>query len=181
MICFGVRTQKFAWLDAFHSSLSTMPSIIQTVLLLEALAHIPTIINFIFYPESILLPALATNSISPALELNRTTTLLARCFGVISLAHAVGTLLAVPDSKDCLGKRKYVYWATVLVEAGLIPLFLWEAFRTRGEEDVGGFTQRAALLAVQPIATGLAWRVFVLGWKEHWLRPGGGREDKKKE
>ena len=178
MSCFGVRAQKFAWLDTFQS---TMPSIIQAAFLLEALLHIPTIINFIFYPESVLLPALATNSISPALELNRTTTLLARCFGVVNFAFAAGMLLAVPDSKDCLGKRENVYWTLGLVEAGLIPLFLWEAFRTRGEEDVGGFTQRAALLSVVPMAPGLAWRVFVLRWKEHWLRPEGGRESKKRE
>ena len=181
--CYGARTQKFAWQDGFHLSsptLLSMPSIIQGAFFLEALVNIPVIITLIFYPKLILLPALATNSISPALELNRTTTLLARCFGVIVLALSLGLLLAVPDSKDCVGKRKWVYWTVGLVEAGLIPLLLWEAFRTRGTEDLGGFTQSAALLCAGFMAPVLTWRVFVLGWKDNWLRPESGREGKKR-
>ena len=158
-----------------------MSSIIQAAFFLEFLAHIPAFVTLIFYPESLLLPALATDSTSSALELNRTATFLARCLGVLVLASTPDFLLAVPDSKDCVDKRKHVYWTAVLVEACLIPLFFWEAFRTRGEEDLGGFTQRAALLCARNLAPALAWRVFVLGWKEHWLRPGGGREGNKRE
>ena len=157
-----------------------MPSIIQTALFLEAVINVPAIVSLIFYPETVLRPALTTNSILSAAELNRTTTLIARCVGVLILALTPQLLLALPNSADCVGKRKLVYWTLGLGEAGLIPLFFWEAFRERGQGELGGFTKGASLLCAGMLIPPLAWRVFVAGWREHWFRPEGGRERDRK-
>ncbi|KAF6229965.1 hypothetical protein HO133_004303 [Letharia lupina] len=155
-----------------------MPSIIQTAFFFEALVNVPAIVSLIFYPESTLRPALTTNASFSAAELNRTATFIARCAGVLILALTPQLLLALPDSKDCVGKRKQVYWTLGLGEFGLIPLFLWEAFRASDQDKLdwrGGLTKRAALLCAGMLIPPLAWRVFVFGWREHWFGPEGGR------
>lgn len=157
-----------------------MPSTIQTAFFVEALVNVPAIVSLLFYPRSILRPALATNSIVSAPELNQSTTLIARCLGVLILALTPQLLLALPDSKDCVGKRKLVYWTLGVGEGGLIPLFLWEAFRERGPEELGGFTTRAALVCAGMMVPPLAWRVFVFRWRDHWFRPGGGHQGESK-
>lgn len=157
-----------------------MPSILQIAFFLEALMNIPGIVSLILYPEIVLRPAVTTNSISPAGELNRTATLSARCVGVLILALTPQLLLALPDSKDCEGKRKQVYLTLGCGEGGIIALFLWEAFRERSQEQLGGLTKTAALLCVGMMVPLLAWRVFVFGWKEHWFRPQGDREGERK-
>ena len=164
-------------------SSSRMPSIIQTAFFLEALVNVPTFISLIFYPESTIRPALDTNPLSSAAELTQTATLIARCAGVLILALTPQLLLALPDSKDCAGKRKLVYLTLGSGEAGLIPLFLWEAFRKsdqEGFEGRGGLTKGAALLCAGVLVPVLAWRVFVFGWREHWFGREGGREREKK-
>ena len=160
-----------------------MPSIIQKALISEVLANIPAIISLIFFPESVLRPALATKASYSASELTRTATLMARCAGVLILALTPQLLLAYPDSKDCVGKRKQAYWGLGLGEAALIPLFLWEAFRERNEKKArfGGLKPRAALLSAGALALPLAWRLFVFGWKDHWFGPKGVRLGGKKK
>lgn len=59
-----------------------------------------------------------------------------------------------------------------------MPLLLWEAFRAsdRDKRDWrGGLTKRAALLCAGILVLPLAWKAFVLGCKEHWFGPEGGR------
>lgn len=165
-----------------HSTL-TMPSIIQSAFFVEALVNIPAIVSLLFWPESTLCLVLATKPSYSAAELNRTATFLARCAGVLILALTPQLLLALPDSKDCVGKRKQVYWTLGLGEAGLIPLFLWEAFRASDRDKLewqGGLTRKAALLCAGMLIPPLAWRVFVFGWKEHWFGPEGGRGREKR-
>ena len=157
-----------------------MPSIIQTAFFIEALANFPAIISLIFYPESVLRPAVTNNSLSPAAELNRTATLLVRSAGILILALTPQLLLALPESKDCVGKRKQVYITLGTGEGGLIALFLWEAFRQRSQEELGGLTKTAALLSAAMLFPPLVWRVFVFRWKEHWFRPEGGRGGERK-
>ena len=157
-----------------------MPSIIQTAFFIEALANVPAIISLMFYPESVLRPAVTTNSLSQAAELNRTTTLIVRSAGVLILALTPQLLLALPDSKDCVGKRKQVYITLGCGEGGLIALFLWEAFRARSQEELGGLTKTAALLSAAMLFPPLVWRVFVFRWKEHWFGPQGGRGGERK-
>lgn len=160
-----------------------MPSIIQSAFFFEAVMNIPGIVSLIFYPESTLRPALAAKFSSSPAELNQTTLLVARCAGVLILALTPQLLLALPDSQDCVGKRRLVYWGLGLGEAGLIPLFLWEAFRASDRAKLewqGGLTRRAALLCVGILTPPLAWRVFVFGWREHWFGPGGGRGREKR-
>lgn len=155
-----------------------MPSIIQSAFFFEALANVPAIVSLIFFPESILRPALATKPSYSAAELNRTATFIVRCAGVLILALTPQLLLALPDSKDCVGKRKQVYWTLGLGEAGLIPLFLWEAFRASDRDKLewrGGLTRGAALLCAGMLIPPLAWRIFVFGWQEHWFGPESGR------
>ena len=160
-----------------------MPSIIQSAFFFEAVINIPAIVSLIFYPESTLRPALAAKFSSSPTGLNQTTLLIARCAGVLILALTPQLLLALPDSQDCVGKRRLVYWGLGLGEAGLIPLFLWEAFRASDQAKLewqGGFTRRAALLCVGLLTPPLAWRVYVSGWREHWFGPEGGRGREKK-
>lgn len=158
-----------------------MPSVIQIALFLEALANVTGFISLIFYPESILRWAIASNSILPDAEINRTTTLVARCAAMLIVALTPQLLLALPDSRDCVGKRKLVYWTLGVGEAGLIALFLWEAFREGAKEEIGGFTKSASLVCAGNLVPFLAWRVFVFGWKGHWFGPQGssGREKEK--
>lgn len=157
-----------------------MPSILQIAFFLEALVNVPGIVSLILYPESVLGSAVTTNSISPACELNRTATLIARCAGILIFALTPQLLLALPDSKDCEGKRKQVYLTLGCGEGGLIALFLWEAFRERSQEQLGGLTKTAALLCAGMMVPLLAWRVFVFGWKQHWFRPESDREGERK-
>lgn len=155
-----------------------MPSIIQAAFFFEAIMNIPGIVSLIFYPESVLRPALAAEFSSSPAELNQTTLLIARCAGVLILALTPQLLLALPDSQDCVGKRRLVYWGLGLGEGGLIPLFLWEAFRASDQAKLewqGGLTRSAALLCVGILIPPLAWRMFVFGWREHWFGPPGGR------
>lgn len=155
-----------------------MPSIIQAAFFFEAFVNVPAIVSLIFYPESTLRPALASNFSFSTAELNGTATLIARCAGVLILALTPQLLLALPDSKDCIGKRKQVYWTLGIGEAGLIPLFLWEAFRASDQDKLGwrgGLTKRAALLCAGMLIPLLAWRIFVFIWREHWFGPEGGR------
>ena len=157
-----------------------MPSIIQTAFFIEAITNVTAIISLIFYPESVLRPAVTTASISPAAELNRTATLIARSAGVLILALTPQLLLALPESKDCVGKRKQVYITLGCAEGGLIALFLWEAFRQRSQEELGGLTKVAALLSAAMLFPPLVWRVFVFRWKEHWFRPEGALGEERK-
>ncbi len=165
-----------------------MPSIIQTAFSLEALTNIPAIVLLIFYPESTLRLALAKNLSYPNAELSRTATLMARCAGVLILALTPQLLIALPNSKGCVGKRKQAYVGLGLGEVGLIPLFLWEAFRASDQDKLewaGGLTRRAALLCAGMLTLPLAWRIFMFGWKEHWFGPkdsrGGGKRTSEKE
>ena len=155
-----------------------MPSVIQKAFFIEALTNVLAIVSFIFYPESTLRPVVSTN-----LELSRSATLMTRCAGILVLALTPQLLLGLPDSKDCAGKRKQAYWGLALGEVGLIPLFLWEAFRASDLEKQqvwgGGLTRSAALLCTGMMIPPLAWRIFVFGWKEHWFGPEGGREREK--
>ena len=157
-----------------------MPSIIQTAFFIEALVNVPAIVSLIFYPESVLRPAITTDSISPAAQLNRTSTLIVRCAGVLIFSLTPQLLLAIPDSKDCAGKRKQAYLTLGCGEGGLIALFLWEAFRERSPDELGGLTRTAALLCVGMLFPLWAWRVFVYRWKEHWFSPEGGRGGERK-
>ena len=160
-----------------------MPSIIQTALFFEALVNVPAIVSLIFYPESILRPALTTKFPFSAAELNRTATFLARSAGILILALTPQLLVALPDSTDCVGKRRLVYWTLGFGEAALIPLFLWEAFRAGDQDKLewrGGLTRRAALLCAGLLVPPLAWRIFVFGWKKHWFGPGRGRGQEKR-
>lgn len=86
-----------------------MPSIIQAAFFFESLVNVPAIVSLIFYPKSTIRPALAANVSHSAAELNQTATFIARCAGVLILALTPQLLLALPDSKDCAGKRKQVY------------------------------------------------------------------------
>lgn len=86
-----------------------MPSIIQAAFIFETLVNIPAIVSLLFYPESTIRPALAANVPLSFAKLNRIATLLARCAGILILALTPQLLLALPDSKDCAGKRKQVY------------------------------------------------------------------------
>ena len=163
-----------------------MPSIIQTAFSLEALTNIPAIVFLIFYPESTLRPALAQNISYPDAQLTRTATFMARCAGVLVLALTPQLLIALPNSKGCVGKRKQAYVGLGLGELGLIPLFLWEAFRAKDRlESAEGLTRRAALLCAGMLSLPLAWRIFVFGWKEHWFGPkdsrGGDKRTSEKE
>ena len=165
-----------------------MPSIIQTAFSIEALTNIPAIVFLIFYPESTLRLALAKNLPYSDAELNRTATLMARCAGVLILALTPQLLIALPNSKGCVEKRKQAYIGLGLGEFGLIPLFLWEAFRASDWEKLdrgGGLTRNAALLSAGMLALPLAWRAFVFGWKDHWFGPkdirGGNKRTSVKE
>ena len=153
-----------------------MPSIIQTAFFIESLLNVTAIVPLVFYPASVLRPVLATNSISSALALNATTTFVARCAGALIFALTPQLLLALPDTKDCVGKRKLVYYTLGLGEAALIPLFLREAFREGAHGELGGLTQRAALLCAGALIPPMAWRVFVFTWKPHWFGRVGERE-----
>ena len=101
--------QKLLFRKCSNCSTLTMPSIIQAAFFLESLINVPAIVSLIFYPKSTIRPALAANASLSAAELNQTATLLARCAGVLILALTPQLLLALPDSKDCAGKRKQVY------------------------------------------------------------------------
>lgn len=160
-----------------------MPSVIQAAFFLEALSNVSAIVSLIFLPEQTLSRALTTNAPYSAAELNRTATLLARCVGVLIFALTPQLLLALPDSKDCVGKRKQVYWTLGLGEAGLIPLFLWEAFRATDQAKLewrGGLSRKTALLCAGILVLPLGWRAFVFGWKEHWFGPEGGHGHEKR-
>ena len=59
-----------------------------------------------------------------------------------------------------------------------MPLLLWEAFRASDRdkrERRGGLRKRAALLCAGILVLPLAWKAFVLGWKEHWFGPESAR------
>ena len=59
-----------------------------------------------------------------------------------------------------------------------MPLLLWEAFRASARDKRewrGGLRKRAALWCVGILVLPLAWKAFVLGWKEHWFGPEGAR------
>ena len=74
-------------------------------------------------------------------------------------------------------------WTLGTGEAGLIPLFLWEAFRASDQDKLkwqGGLTRRAALLCAGMLVLPLGWRIFVFGWKGQWFEPGGRRAREKK-
>lgn len=123
-----------------------MPSIIQAAFFIEALVNIPAIVSLLFYPEPTIRPALAANVSLPAAELNRTATFLARCAGVLILALTPQLLLALPDSKDCAGKRKLVYvrqsWSSLfLFEILPCPRFLPESQCMLHERSTHSTTQ----------------------------------------
>lgn len=160
-----------------------MPSIIQAAFFFEALTNVSAIVSLILLPERTLSHALVTRPPYSAAELNQTATLLARCAGVLIFALTPQLLLALPDSSDCVGKRKQVYWTLGLGEAGLIPLFFWEAFRASDQDKLGwrgGLSRRTALLCAGMLVLPLAWRACVFGWKEHWFGPEGSREQGKR-
>ena len=161
-----------------------MPSIIQFALAFESIINTPAIIGLLFFPSATLKPLLA--SPLPSIELNATTVLLARCVGVFILALTPPLLLACPDSKDCVGKRKLVYWTLGLGEAGLIPLFIWEAFRTSDEAKAAGFwagglSRNSALFCAANLVWPMIWRVFVSNYRPEWLAAEMTKSKEKKD
>ena len=160
-----------------------MPSIIQIAFAFEAFINTPAIIALLFNPAATIKAFLA--SPLPSVEVNDTVTLLARCVGIFILTLTPQLLLAYPDSEDCVGKRRLVYWTLGAGEAGLIPLFLWEAFRSSDEAKAagiwaGGFSRQSALMCVANLIWPIAWRIFVFGWKPEWFA-GGTKNDKDKK
>ena len=159
----------------FCTKTAIMPSIIQYAFAAEALINTPAIIALLFFPSATRKPFLA--SPLPSIELNATATLLARCVGVFILGLTSQLLLAYPDTEDCGGKRRIVYWTLGIGEAGLIPLFLWEALRASDEAKAagvwaGGLSRNMALTCAANSAAPLAWRAFVFGWRPQWFAHG---------
>ena len=153
----------------------TMPSIIQTAFAFEAIINTPAILGLLFFPSATIRPFVA--SPLPSIELNDTAILLARCVGIFILTLTFQLLLTYPDTEDCVGKRRLVYWTLGVGEAGLIPLFLWEAFRTSDEAKAagiwaGGFSRKFALMCVANLLWPIAWRIFVFRWRPEWFAAG---------
>lgn len=147
-----------------------MPSPIQTALVLESILNLPAIISLLFFPTAVLKPALATSL--PSLELNATTILLARSLGAIIFALTPQLLLAYPNTKDCVAKRKIAYVTLGAGEAALVPLLLWEAFRASDEVKAvaggaGGLGRSVCLMASACLVPILVWRVYLFGVKPH--------------
>ncbi|KAL2041293.1 hypothetical protein N7G274_005675 [Stereocaulon virgatum] len=157
-----------------------MPSIIQYAFAAEALINTPAIIALLFFPNATLKPFLATPL--PSIEVNASATLLARCLGVLILGLTPQLLLAYPNTGDRVGKRRLVYWTLGVGEAGLIPLFIWEAFRASDEAKAagvwaGGLSRNMALTCAANLVAPIAWRIFVFAWKPQWF---AGEDDKGK-
>lgn len=149
-----------------------MPSIIQTALAFEALLNVPGIVSLVCFPSQTLGYLLA--SPLPSLELNGTAVFLARSFGLLILALTPQLLLAYPNSKDSVGKRKLVYMTLGMGEVVLIPLLLWEAFRATDASKAagiraGGLSRSFCLTATANLLPLLAWRVFVFQLKPQWF------------
>ena len=154
-----------------------MPSIIQTAFALEACSNLIAIVSLSFFPRQTLRYFLASPLSS--LELNGTAVFLTRSLGLLILALTPQLLLAYPNSRDAVEKRKLVYWTLGTGEAALIPLLLHEAFRDTDERKAagvwaGGLTRRFCLIAVANLVPILAWRFFVFFVKPHWF---GDTED----
>ena len=149
-----------------------MPSIIQTALLGEAAMNIPGIIALTFFPTRTLSYFLA--SPHPNLELNATAILLARSVGLLILTLTPQLLLAYPNSKDCVVKRKLAYITLGIGEAALIPLLLWEAFRAEDGQKAagvwaGGWTRKMSLVSAGNLVPFVAWRLYVFFVKPEWF------------
>lgn len=161
-----------------------MPSIIQSALLLEALVNIPGIVSLTFFPAQTVSHFLA--SPLPSLELNATTTLFARSLGLLILALTPQLLLAYPNGKDSVGKRRIVYTTLGMGEGALIPLLLWEAFRASDAQKVinggGGWRRESCLLCVGSLMPLLVWRGYLFMARPHWFGESDGRNlDKKSD
>lgn len=161
-----------------------MPSLIQTAFAIEACLNLPGIIALIFFPSQTLKAFLA--SPLPSIELNDSAILLARAVGVCILGLTPQLLLAYPNTKDAVGKRKIVYWTLGAGEAGLIPLLLWEAFRASDQQKAagvwaGGFSRQAALMCAANLVPLVLWRVYVFTVKPHWFEGVDGKSEGKKE
>jgi hypothetical protein len=149
-----------------------MPSIIQTAFALEAFVNLPTIIGLLFFPSAVLKLFIA--SPIPSLELNATTTFLARSLGGLVLSLTPQLLLAYPNSKDCAAKRKLAYVTLGTGEVALVPLLLWEAFRASDQSkaagvSAGGLTTTSCLVSVANLTPLLAWRIYVFLVKPQWF------------
>ena len=152
-----------------------MPSIIQKAFAFEVLITIPAVIGLLFFPSATVKLLLA--SPLPSIELNDTAILLARCAGIFILTLTALLLFAYPDTEDCVGKRRLVYWTLGVDEAGLIPLFLWEALRTSDEAKAaghwaGGFSRGSALICAANLMWPLAWRIYVFRRRPEWFAAG---------
>jgi len=160
-----------------------MPSLIQTAFAIEAVLNVPGIIALIFFPSQTLKNFLA--SPLPSIELNETAILLARAVGACILGLTPQLLLAYPNTKDAVGKRKIVYWTLGMGEAGLIPLLIWEAFRASDEHKAagvwaGGFSRKAALMSAANLIPLVLWRVYVFMVKPEWFEGGAAKSKGKK-
>lgn len=156
-----------------------MSSVIQKAFVLEAIFNCPAIIALVFYPH-ITLPKFLASPLAST-EITTTTTFFARSVGILILPLTPQLLLALPDSKDCAAKRKGVYFTLGTGEVGLIPLFLWEAYRATDNEKVlgaGGFSKKAALMCAANLLPPLAWRIWVWVWKPEWFAASGYDKEK---
>ncbi len=157
-----------------------MPSIIQTAFAIEACSNIPAIIGLIFFPYKIISYALVAPIASA--ELTATAIFLARCTGVLILALTPQLLLALPNDKDGPGRKKLAYFTLGAGEAGLIPLFFWEAVRATDAEKAlgaGGLSRTVALTWVVNLGSLLVWRVWVWSMRPMWFACEEGRDYKK--
>lgn len=157
-----------------------MPSIIQKAFAFEVLIIIPAVISLLVFPSATVKLLLA--SPLPSIELNDTAILLARCVGILILTLTALLLFAYPDTEGCVGKRRLVYWTLGVGEAGLIPLFLWEALRTSDEAKAAGFwagglSRRSAIICAANLMWPLAWRIYVFRRRPEWFAA-GARSDK---
>lgn len=154
-----------------------MPSIIQVALVLEAFLNVPAIVSLIGFPAQTLNSFLPSPSSNAKFDAN--TIFLARGLGVLITALTPQLLLAYPNGKDSVGKRKLAYWTLSTGEVALVPLLLWEAFRETDQSKAaalgsGGLSRSFCLTAVANLVPILAWRAYVFGIKPHWF---GDTED----
>ncbi|KAF2704578.1 hypothetical protein K504DRAFT_449567 [Pleomassaria siparia CBS 279.74] len=148
-------TQCLRYAFALEASLNVLGGIVM-------LSFASTILPYVtsYYPPN-------TPSVSPSPSPSSSSVTLLQWLGALSCSLAVPLLVGLPTDVQAPERRKSAYWTLLAGEAFLVPTMLIQA--AAGNEERGGITTKALVIAAAVLAPPALGRVYVLLRKPEWF------------
>lgn len=106
-----------------------------------------------------------------------TSASLLQWLGALVLGLTPPLVLALPEGRGQVQRRKWVYQVLGFGKAGLVPVLVWQAV---GEGKGSGLERWVLGVAALFLGSLIGWRVWVLGWREEWFGSENGEEERER-